>query len=211
MCVALAASLVAGALWPAAVIGTLSILLFYITCVLKPLHLKSVVLQTPSFVTVGRLMMLSAAFLFFTQLPSLVAACVLVLALILDGVDGMLARRYGASTSEGALLDVEVDAMLVCLLALALYHYSSLSIAVVLAGALRYLYVLGISYLKHSNTPEPRRRYASAIAVSTILSMIAALFLNHRVVHWIVYFHCGLVAASFLRSYWFRWQASQES
>ena len=37
---------------------------------------------------------------------------------LLDGVDGRLARKYGASSRFGARFDMEVDAVLICVLAL---------------------------------------------------------------------------------------------
>ncbi|HEY5881451.1 MAG TPA: CDP-alcohol phosphatidyltransferase family protein, partial [Nakamurella sp.] len=60
-------------------------------------------------------------------------------ALLLDAVDGRVARRTGTVTAVGARFDMEVDAFLV--LVLALYDVRLLGGWVLLIGAARYLFV----------------------------------------------------------------------
>ena len=60
-------------------------------------------------------------------------------ALILDGVDGKVARRTGTSTALGARFDMEVDAFLI--LVLSVYVSMSLGPWVLLIGAMRYGFV----------------------------------------------------------------------
>jgi len=60
-------------------------------------------------------------------------------ALILDGVDGKVARKTGTSTALGARFDMEVDAFLI--LVLSVYVSMSMGPWVLLIGAMRYVFV----------------------------------------------------------------------
>ncbi|WP_128375705.1 CDP-alcohol phosphatidyltransferase family protein [Streptomyces cavernae] len=60
-------------------------------------------------------------------------------ALILDGVDGKVARKTGTSTALGARFDMEVDAFLI--LVLSVYVAMSMGPWVLLIGAMRYVFV----------------------------------------------------------------------
>ncbi len=210
MCLAIVLSVWTSTLWPVISTGGVSILIYAIAVILWPRRLQPFVQLTPSLVTLARLLLIGMVFLLLPSIPSLLLAILLVAGLLLDGVDGALARRFNVCSAEGALLDVESDAAFVCLLALALYHFRDFSALLVAVAALRYVYVLGISRLKNAEQPEPRRRYASVIAVLTIVSMVAALVIEHWIIDGLVYAHCVLVIGSFVRSFGFRLRAHAE-
>lgn len=63
------------------------------------------------------------------------------LALALDGVDGWLARRQGLSSAFGARYDMEVDAVLILLLAFAAAAAHKAGPWVLASGLIRYLFV----------------------------------------------------------------------
>ncbi len=65
---------------------------------------------------------------------------------LLDGVDGWVARRTGSATRAGARFDQEVDAVLLLFLSVAVAARIGLPEAwwVVVIGALRYLFLLGL-------------------------------------------------------------------
>jgi phosphatidylglycerophosphate synthase len=61
--------------------------------------------------------------------------------LLLDGLDGRLARHYGVTSAFGARFDMEVDALLImvlCVLLVVHYHVAAWVLAI---GLLRYLFV----------------------------------------------------------------------
>ncbi|NUP24918.1 MAG: CDP-alcohol phosphatidyltransferase family protein [Streptomyces sp.] len=74
-------------------------------------------------------------------------------ALILDGVDGKVARRTGTSTPLGARFDMEVDAFLI--LVLSVYVAMSLGPWVLLIGAMRYAFVAAARVWTWLNAPLP--------------------------------------------------------
>ena len=71
--------------------------------------------------------------------PVTVLAALTTVALILDAVDGKVARRTGTSTPLGARFDMEVDAFLI--LVLSVYVAMSLGPWVLLIGVMRYAFV----------------------------------------------------------------------
>ncbi|MGW7254469.1 CDP-alcohol phosphatidyltransferase family protein [Streptomyces sp. NPDC054834] len=74
-------------------------------------------------------------------------------ALILDGVDGKVARRTGTSTALGARFDMEVDAFLI--LVLSVYVAMQLGLWVLLIGGMRYAFVAAARVLPWLNAPLP--------------------------------------------------------
>ncbi|MEV6616449.1 CDP-alcohol phosphatidyltransferase family protein [Streptomyces sp. NPDC051051] len=74
-------------------------------------------------------------------------------ALLLDGVDGKVARRTGTSTALGARFDMEVDAFLI--LVLSVYVSMELGPWVLLIGGMRYAFVAAARVAPWLNAPLP--------------------------------------------------------
>ncbi|MCX4742038.1 CDP-alcohol phosphatidyltransferase family protein [Streptomyces antibioticus] len=74
-------------------------------------------------------------------------------ALLLDGVDGKVARRTGTSTALGARFDMEVDAFLI--LVLSVYVSMDLGPWVLLIGGMRYAFVAAARVAPWLNNPLP--------------------------------------------------------
>jgi phosphatidylglycerophosphate synthase len=104
----------------------------------------------------------------------LVAWTVALLALtttILDGVDGWLARRSRMASDFGARYDMEVDALLIMALAVIAWEHHKAGAWIVLAGALRYLFV-GAGYLwRWMNAPLPPSTRRKAVCVLQIVGL----------------------------------------
>ena len=64
------------------------------------------------------------------------------IALLLDGVDGFVARRTGTATPFGARFDMELDAFLMLGLSMLVWLSGAVGAWVLLIGTLRYLFVL---------------------------------------------------------------------
>ena len=85
-------------------------------------------------------------------------------ALILDGVDGKVARRTGTSTALGARFDMEVDAFLI--LVLSVYVSMSLGPWVLLIGGMRYAFVAAARvwpWLNAALPPSTARKTVAAL------------------------------------------------
>ena len=85
-----------------------------------------------------------------------------VVALVLDAVDGQVARRTGTTTPLGARLDGEVDAFLILLLSIAVSrHYGSW---VLVIGAARYVLLLAGWLIPWLAAPLPPRYWRKVVA-----------------------------------------------
>ncbi|MDQ1547879.1 MAG: hypothetical protein QOH69_2783 [Actinomycetota bacterium] len=102
----------------------------------------------------------------FTQpvpLPLLIGLA--VVALLLDGVDGWLARRFGAESPLGARFDMEVDAYL--MLALSVFDARGLGWWIVAIGLMRYAFVAAgwvLPWLRGQLPPRYWRKIVTAVA-----------------------------------------------
>ena len=87
-------------------------------------------------------------------------------AMILDGVDGWLARRTGSGTPFGARFDMELDTLLMFILALLVWRTAKVGPWVVLLGSMRYAFVAAgyaWTWLRGALPPSFRRKTACVI------------------------------------------------
>jgi phosphatidylglycerophosphate synthase len=87
------------------------------------------------------------------------------IALILDGVDGWLARRGGWQSPFGARFDLEVDAIFILILAALVHQADKAGGWVLLSGALRYGFVVLGYALPWLRQPLPPRRRRQTVCV----------------------------------------------
>ena len=105
------------------------------------------------------------------------AGALLVLgAFVLDGVDGWLARRSGTASTFGARLDMECDAWTVLVAALVLYLSGRLGAFILVAGALRYTYVVALALRPSVKGEEPRSRTARWAFSLVMISLCVSLW-----------------------------------
>jgi phosphatidylglycerophosphate synthase len=97
-----------------------------------------------------------------------------VAALILDAVDGQVARRTGTVTGFGARFDMEVDAFLI--LVLCVYVAQSLGLWVLAIGAMRYIFVAASWVLRWMRKTLPPRFWRKVVAATEgiVLAVAAA-------------------------------------
>ncbi|HAS52547.1 MAG TPA: CDP-alcohol phosphatidyltransferase [Gammaproteobacteria bacterium] len=98
------------------------------------------------------------------ELAGLLAALAGI-ALLLDGVDGWLARRGGMHSPFGARFDMEVDAFLILILATLVWQFDKAGVWVLLSGVLRYLFVAMGGWWPWLNAPLPPRRRRQTVCV----------------------------------------------
>ncbi len=93
------------------------------------------------------------------------------IALMLDGVDGWLARRNQMQSQFGARFDMEVDAFFILVLALLVYQMDKAGIWVLLSGAMRYGFI-GLSrvlpWLRQPLPPRKRRQIVCVIQTAIL-------------------------------------------
>jgi phosphatidylglycerophosphate synthase len=103
------------------------------------------------------------------------AAAATVFVSALDGVDGWLARRYRIASRFGARFDMEIDALLILVLALLVSEFDKAGPWVILSGLLRYIFVAAGRYWPRLREPLFASRRRQAICVVQILALTAAI------------------------------------
>jgi phosphatidylglycerophosphate synthase len=143
-----------------------------------------------------------------TSVPTLVAIC--VTALVLDAVDGQVARRTGTTSPFGGRFDGEADAFL--LLVLSAYVGSLLGWWVLAIGVLRYAFGLAGVVLPWMRAPLPFRYWRKVVtAVQGIVLAVAAADLLPRTVSVVaVAVALAILAESFGRDVVWLWRRRRE-
>ncbi|EST35143.1 membrane protein [Streptomyces roseochromogenus subsp. oscitans DS 12.976] len=130
-------------------------------------------------------------------------------ALLLDGVDGKVARRTGTSTALGARFDMEVDAFLI--LVLSVYVATQLGPWVLLIGGMRYAFVAAARLAPWLNAPLPpsfaRKTVAAVQGIALLLA--GAELLPHLASLAIVLVALGSLLWSFGRDVLWLWRMSR--
>jgi phosphatidylglycerophosphate synthase len=96
--------------------------------------------------------------------PVTILVALTTVALILDAVDGQVARRTGTASPLGARFDMEVDAFLI--LVLSIYVATSLGPWVLLIGTMRYAFVAAarvLPWLNGALPPSTARKTVAAL------------------------------------------------
>jgi phosphatidylglycerophosphate synthase len=108
------------------------------------------------------------------------AVGIAVPALLLDGVDGWLARRLGIASDFGARFDMETDAALILVLSLLAWQFGKAGAWVLLAGLMRYGFVaagFALPWLRRS-LPVSRRRQTVCVLQGVALLLCLAPWLH---------------------------------
>jgi phosphatidylglycerophosphate synthase len=108
------------------------------------------------------------------------------LCLMLDGVDGWVARARGEASPFGARFDVETDAAMLAVLSVAVAALGIAGWWVLAIAAMRYGYVATSVVVPALRTPLPYRYSGKLIAVAQAVALLAALtFGLTHVEHWV--------------------------
>ena len=97
------------------------------------------------------------------------------IALLLDGVDGWLARRTQMTSAFGARFDMEIDALLIQVLAILAWQHGKAGPWVLTSGLLRYIFVAAgwqWPWMQRPLSPSVRRK---AICVVQIVGLLVAV------------------------------------
>jgi phosphatidylglycerophosphate synthase len=130
-------------------------------------------------------------------------------ALVLDAVDGWVARRTGMATALGARFDGEVDAFLI--LALSVYVAPDHGAWVLAIGAARYVFLAGEWLLPWMRAPLPPRRWRKVVAATqgVVLTVAASGILPRAITQALLVAALALLTASMGQCVWWLWRRRQ--
>ena len=98
-----------------------------------------------------------------------------VLVMVLDGLDGWVARRTSMVSEFGARFDMEVDALLILVLSILAWQYGKAGAWVLLSGLLRYLFVASGWLWSWLRAALPSSRRGKIICIVQIAGLTAAV------------------------------------
>jgi phosphatidylglycerophosphate synthase len=101
-----------------------------------------------------------------------IAVTLALVGLALDGVDGALARRRSEATRFGARFDMETDALLIVALCALAWQLGKTGPWIMLAGALRYLFVAAgraLPWLARELPPSRRRQTVCVVQIASLI------------------------------------------
>jgi phosphatidylglycerophosphate synthase len=153
--------------------------------------------------------LMADAFVRPVAVPALVTLS--VVALVLDAVDGWVARRTGTVSPLGARFDGEVDALLI--LVLSVYVSNSIGPWVLAIGAARYLFLVAGWLLPWMRPQLPPRYWRKTVAAiqGIALTIAAADVLPRRGTEASLVVALGLLTESFGRDVWWLRRVSVRS
>jgi phosphatidylglycerophosphate synthase len=149
-----------------------------------------------------------AGLLLAPTIPFWTVVTAAVTALLLDGVDGWLARRAALVSDFGARFDMEVDALLALVLALLLMATGKVSAWVILLGGMRYAYVAAGAvwpWLQGDLPPRFGRKTVCVIQIATLIGCLAPP-VTPPLTLWLAGGATGLLAWSFAADILWLWR-----
>jgi phosphatidylglycerophosphate synthase len=128
---------------------------------------------------------------------------------ILDGVDGWLARRDGLASAFGARFDMEVDALLIMVLAILAWQHGKAGAWVLLSGLLRYGFVVAgwLAPWIARSLPPSRRRQAICVVQIAALGAVVSPLMTASVAAPVAAAALAVLTASFLMDIVWLWRA----
>jgi phosphatidylglycerophosphate synthase len=98
-----------------------------------------------------------------------------IVAALLDGVDGWVARRTGTVSAFGTRFDLETDAALILVLAILGWQYGKAGAWVLLSGLLRYIFVAAGWLWPWMRSPLSSTLRGKIVCVVQIVALIVAM------------------------------------
>jgi phosphatidylglycerophosphate synthase len=128
---------------------------------------------------------------------------------IFDGVDGWLARRGGLASAFGARFDMEVDALLIMVLAILAWQHGRAGAWVLLSGLLRYAFVAAgwlAPWIARPLPPSRRRQTICVVQIAALVAVVSPL-MPSSVTSPVAAAALAVLAASFLMDIVWLWRA----
>ena len=140
------------------------------------------------------------------DIPVALLVALASVALLLDAVDGWVARRTQTETALGARLDGEVDAFLI--LALSVYVAPECGVWVLGIGIARYLFLAGEWLVPWMRAPLPPRRWRKVVAATQgiVLTVAASGVLPRSLAQALLLAALALLTASMGECVWWLWR-----
>jgi len=137
-----------------------------------------------NWVTGLRLLLMIGVGYFFSVLNIYLIFTVLGVAILLDILDGYLARKFKQNSVFGQYFDMEVDAFFVLLMSFYYYLHRDISFWILLPGLMRYIFKIILVLFPKSTFVEKKKTFAAFIAGSYFVILLFGILLKGN---WLIY------------------------
>ena len=164
-----------------------------------------------NWITAGRLLILMVMMAVWPQIQHVYLVVGLIVIVLLDRVDGHVARRYKQESSWGRACDVEVDSLYVLFCCIYLYLNQIAPVWIVIPGLMRYSYIIILKIINPSVQKERKNKIASYVAGIFFISLLWSIAYTSAVQHIVLIVSSALIVLSFLISYYYLWIDNRNS
>jgi phosphatidylglycerophosphate synthase len=151
----------------------------------------------PNWISLSRLIVILIAVSIHNSLSDLVLFIIFGCVILMDGLDGAVARRFKQTSSAGEYLDMEIDALFVFLISCIHYMEQKLAIWIIIPGSMRYVYGLLFFWMQEPLKTKPGKRIRSTIAALFFISLLFPFILSKEIYTPLVFFSSSLIIISF--------------
>lgn len=163
----------------------------------KHLFQSKVFFGVANTITLIRLLIIIASFLWVSYSNNYLLFYLLSGAVILDFFDGMAARHFKESSLFGQYFDMEVDAFFVLIMCCFYYLYENISWWILIPGALRYAFRLYTFCFPKPEVKEEKKIYATVIAASYFVVLLIGLITSGSLQFWVLMIGSLAIIVSF--------------
>jgi len=130
--------------------------------------------------------------------------------ILLDVIDGKLARALNEQSEFGLFYDMETDALFVLTACMYLFLEVNVGWWILIPGLLRYIYKLMITAYSKPDFEESKQKYAAVIAGIYFIILLVSVVWSHPLQYWILIFGSFLIILSFAKSFldFFRYEST---
>lgn len=148
-------------------------------------------------VTITRLCIIIGSMILSEHLSDLQLFLILLVAILMDGLDGVLARIFNQTSKFGEVLDMEGDAFLVA--ALSIYHvnHGTAPVWILLPGFMRFSFGLLNSFIPNEFKEFTSKKFRATIAVVFFFSLVLPFIVPQPISTWILQIAGALILLSF--------------
>jgi phosphatidylglycerophosphate synthase len=125
----------------------------------------------------------------------------LIILVILDGLDGYLARKFHHRTKMGAYFDMETDALFICIVSCILLIRGLTRYYILIPAFMRYFYVVLLYMTGLQVITEERTRFGPAVAVIMFLILAFAFVLPGGARFYLLVTGSIMISGSFIYSF----------
>ena len=155
-----------------------------------------------NWVTIFRMGLILLGIAFHASISSFGLFAILGIALLLDLLDGWLARRFKQESTFGMYLDMETDALFVLLACVYLYFQGFAHIWILIPATLRYFYRIVIFLFPKEKFKEQKQKYAAIIAGSFFVILLLSILIQNNIQQIALVIGSLGIIASFGKSFW---------